>query len=251
MTAKELCPPLLYRWLARTRWAVRNMLRRDHGRGDAQELDVYWSSSFAKQVDTWGDGTVWDEIQMLLFAARGSVLDIACGTAAAMARVAALSNLDCHGCDISDHLISVAAGQSQGSKLVRCDATRLPYLDGSFDYAYSIGSLEHFTRDGIELAVAESGRVTRRAAFHMVPVSRSGQDEGWIQRDQGLFNNSSTWWKAVFERHFERVVELNSRWQDSSSRGRWYLCTKRKESAPSLHSRDDAPSRGGASPGPA
>ena len=34
-------------------------------------------------------------------------------------------------------------------RLKVCDATDLPYKNDEFDYNYSIGSLEHFTKDGI------------------------------------------------------------------------------------------------------
>ncbi len=39
------------------------------------------------------------------------------------------------------------------------DATSMSYPDQSFDWAYSIGSLEHFPADGIEKFLRECGRV--------------------------------------------------------------------------------------------
>ena len=53
--------------------------------------------------------------------------------------------------DISDFLINKAKQKGIPSeKLVVCDATKLKYKENSFDYSFSIGSLEHFTEDQIE-----------------------------------------------------------------------------------------------------
>ena len=60
----------------------------------------------------------------------------------------------------------------------------MPYKNNSFDYAYSIGSLEHFTEIGITEFVTECHRVTSKISYHMIPVSRSGNDEGWIKTYQ-------------------------------------------------------------------
>src|SRR5689334_19191533 len=45
-----------------------------------QALDVYWDAQMAAILETWGIGNAWNEIQLLLLNARGTVLDIACGT---------------------------------------------------------------------------------------------------------------------------------------------------------------------------
>src|SRR6185295_10102692 len=192
-----------------------------------QDLEVYWDDEMAQLLETWGEGNVWNEIQLLLYARRGRVLDIACGTGKTMSVLARFPALEIHGFDISDFLIGKARERGLSPDRLRvADATRLEYTDASFDYSYSIGSLEHFTEEGLVRAIAESARVTARAAFHMVPVSRSGTDEGWMKTYQSFFNNSVGWWRAKYQASFQRVIDLESAWSDGHSLGRWFVCTK-------------------------
>jgi ubiquinone/menaquinone biosynthesis C-methylase UbiE len=152
------------------------------------------------------------------------VLDIACGTGKVMT-ILDQSTLELHGCDISDMLIAKAIERGIApDRLKICDATKMPYADGFFDYSYSIGSLEHFTDEGIEQFIAETARVTRVASFHMMPTSRSGRDEGWMKTLQSFHNSSVSWWVRRFERKFSRVRVLDSNWNDTLSVGRWFLC---------------------------
>lgn len=191
-----------------------------------QDLALYWDPEMAATLETWGEANVWKEIQLLMVNRTGKVLDIACGTGRV---IEILSNLpiEVHGCDISDLLISKALQRNlQESRLTICDATMLPYQDASFDYAYSIGSLEHFTEDGIAKFLSESNRVTRRASFHNIPVSRSDRNEGWISPYQSYFNNSVDWWLSKFKAASETVHVLDSTWEDDMSIGKWFISIK-------------------------
>jgi ubiquinone/menaquinone biosynthesis C-methylase UbiE len=110
-------------------------------------------------------------------------------------------------------------------RLQALDATKLDCADNEFDFVFSIGSLEHFTVKGLGFALAECRRVSRGLNFHMVPVSSSGLDEGWITPYQSYWNNSQRWWTRVFEETFgENVWVMSSRWQDEQSRGVWFIC---------------------------
>jgi ubiquinone/menaquinone biosynthesis C-methylase UbiE len=192
-----------------------------------QDLDLYWDEKFAADLDVWGTGTVWDEIQYLLVGRAGRVLDIACGTGKTMEILSHYKNIELFGCDISDFLIGKAVARGiQRENLSVCDATCMNYGDNFFDYSYSIGSLEHFTHDGIVRCISESRRVTRRISFHMVPVSRSEKDEGWIKTIQSYYNNSTGWWMDKFRASYETVMILDSRWQDRISKGKWFICMK-------------------------
>ena len=106
------------------------------------------------------------------------------------------------------------------------DATKTTYASDEFDYSYSIGSLEHFTETGIEQFIGESARYTKSAAFHMIPISRSGKNEGWLKTLQSFFNNSEEWWFAHFRKHFKHVYSVPSKWEDDISFGRWFICIK-------------------------
>src|SRR3990172_2783527 len=102
----------------------------------------------------------------------GKVLDIACGTGRTMEMVASLPQITVYGCDISDLLIQKAIERGIVQKYLRvCDATNTNYENDEFDYSYSIGSLEHFTDEGITRFVAECYRITKWRSFHMIPTS--------------------------------------------------------------------------------
>lgn len=191
----------------------------------AQELEIYWDPTMAAALETWGEGNAWNEIQLLLLNASGTVLDIACGTGKVMSMLGGLGELEVHGCDISDFLLAKAS--ERGIKIERltcCDATSLPYPEKRFDYAYSIGSLEHFTEDGISAFMHQCKKVVGKRSFHMVPVSRSQKDEGWISPWQSYFNNSTEWWVAKCKGAFGKVTVLESAWRDEVSLGRWLIC---------------------------
>lgn len=129
-----------------------------------------------------------------------------------------------HGCDISDFLIEKAVERGLNHEQLRvCDATATNYEDDFFDYSYSIGSLEHFTEEGISALLREAKRITRYTSFHMIPVSRRG-DEGWISPYQSQFNNTVDWWLPKFREVFPGGTILSSSWSDKRSVGKWFIC---------------------------
>ena len=139
-------------------------------------------------------------------------------------------SLDVYGCDISDLLIKKAIERGiKKNNLMVTDATKMNYPNNYFDYSYSIGSLEHFTEIGIEKFIAEASRVTKISSMHMIPTSKSGENEGWMSTSttiQTFFNNSDDWWMNKFKKNFSEVVMLNSIWNDGISFGRWFICKK-------------------------
>jgi ubiquinone/menaquinone biosynthesis C-methylase UbiE len=233
---RRLCPPVVWdlarvavQQSARVRsGAAGAAARRRSGPPEGQDLAVYWDPEMAKQLETWGAGNAWNEIQLLLATARGRVLDIACGTGTTIELLARFDALEVHGCDISNMLLQRALDRGIAPERLRlCDATATDYADDEFDYAYTIGSLEHFTEEGIGKVIAECHRIVRHSSFHMVPVARSGRDEGWVKRFQSYFNNSSDWWLEKFRATYETVYVLDSSWNDAISLGKWFVCTKR------------------------
>jgi ubiquinone/menaquinone biosynthesis C-methylase UbiE len=155
----------------------------------------------------------------------GKALDIACGTGKVMCILENLQNLEIHGCDISDFLLMKAEEKGVSkNRLVCCDAQKMNYSRHEFDYAYTIGSLEHFTEEGITSLLKEANRVAKKMSFHMIPVSKSNLDEGWIQPYQSYYNNSIDWWLNLAKPIFPRVTYLNSKWNDPRSLGIWLIC---------------------------
>ena len=196
--------------------------------GKKQDLDLYWDRKMAALLETWGEGNAWHEALFLFSGKSGKALDVACGTGIVMEKLASTSNLEIHGCDISDFLIMKARERGILNKRLKvCDATKLPYGNDEFDYSYSIGSLEHFTEEGIRNCFSEMARVTKKASYHFMPVSRSGKDEGWMKTLQSFHNCSVGWWRERVSQHFPRVLVLPSLWCDDISVGKWFHCFKR------------------------
>ncbi len=193
---------------------------------DKQDLDIYWDPEMANILESWGENNAWLEIKYLIATCHGRILDIACGTGKV---IELLSSFDCeiHGCDISDFLIQKAIDRGiPGTRLKVCDATKTGYVDDFFDYSYSIGSLEHFSNKGIDEFIQEAYRITRYNSFHMLPVSRSGANEGWLTTLQSFHNNSTEWWLGRFKQAYSKVYVLDSSWEDDISTGKWFICLK-------------------------
>jgi len=230
---KEFVPPIffkIYRKISGLR--KRNLSKKKHAvhstDGTEQDLDVYWDLEMAEMLETWGVDHVWNEIQMLLVGKKGKILDIACGTGTTIEIVSKYKDLEVYGCDISDFLISKAANKGIDKKYLQvCDATNMNmYADDQFDYSYSIGSLEHFTEEGIPKFISEIHRTTKYISYHMMPTSAKNKNEGWINMYQSYFNNSEQWWIEKFRLKFSQVYSINSGWKDDLSIGKWFVCIK-------------------------
>ena len=231
---KQLCPPLFWEGLRSINKAmirkepVKDPITREVSfEPTSQDLAIYWDPEMAHILESWGIGTAWHEIQLLLANCTGKVLDIACGTGKTMEILSRFPTLDLYGCDISDFLISKAVERGiPRDHLVVADATKLTFNDNQFDYAYSIGSLEHFTVDGIGEFLKECRRVVSKTSFHQIPTSRSGKDEGWITQGQSYYNNTVEWWLEKYQSVYDTVCTLDSIWEGGPSIGKWFLCTK-------------------------
>jgi len=194
--------------------------------GDRQDTEIYFDPAFAEVLETWATDNAWREIQILLGNRTGKVLDLACGTGRTNDFLREFNGLEYHGCDISGPLIEKAINRGINRERLRvADATKLDYKDGSFDYVFSIGSLEHFTVGGLKAVLSECRRICRGINFHQFPVSRSGFNEGWITPYQSYWNNSEKWWIEIFREGFGRSVwVMSSKWGDDKSRGVWLIC---------------------------
>lgn len=220
-------PPILKRqlWQLKVKWMQSRFNAVQSSTVREQDLRIYSDQAMADALEQWGVGSVWDEIQYLLINCHGKVLDIACGPGGTMRLLGNYSDLELHGIDISDLLINQAIkGGIDPTRLRVGDATSMPYEDHAFEYGYSIGSLEHFTDQGILAMLHESRRVVRQATFHMIPISRSGQDQGWLKTVQSFHNNSVEWWLGKYQSVYSDVTVLSSRWEDELSVGKWFIC---------------------------
>lgn len=226
---RQICPPVLWGLVSRSINLVGGIIRKIRSARsiNKQDLHVYWDSDIANILETWGERNVWNEIQLIMVNCEGIVLDIACGTGKTIDLLSRFTKIDIYGCDISDFLIKKAVERGiREDRLTVCDATNTKYPDNYFDYAYSIGSLEHFTEDGILKFMSECNRIVKKVSFHMIPVSRSGLDEGWLTTYQSFYNNSTSWWFNKYSSVFSKIHVLDSVWNDKISVGKWFVCFK-------------------------
>ena len=148
---------------------------------------LYWDPAFADALANWGENHVWPEIKALLAGRQGRVLDIACGSGEALIGLQPLAGLELYGFDFSDFLINRAAEHVQSRACNPADqaplsaqtarhpnsekrgpsihllvgnATHFPFPDKSFDYSYSIGSLEHFSEGDIARFLEEASHAS-------------------------------------------------------------------------------------------
>ena len=137
-----------------------------------QDIEIYNDPITAQKLEEWGKGSAWNEIVLLFNGKRGKILDVACGTGKNILDLQVTNpQASLYGCDISQFLIDIAINKGIESDKLKCiDATKLDYDENFFDYSYSIGSLEHFTEEGIDQVIDKLYYVTSVASFHMMPV---------------------------------------------------------------------------------
>ena len=196
---------------------------------DRQDIEIYNDPITAQKLEEWGKGSVWNEIVLLFNGKKGKILDVACGTGKNILDLQATNpEATLYGCDISQFLIDIAKSKGINSDKLKCiDATKLDYDENFFDYSYSIGSLEHFTDEGIDQVIEKLYYVTNIATFHMMPVSKKNKNEGWTKTYQTFHNNSVEWWINKFKKKFKTVYVVDSSWNDFISNGKWFLCYKK------------------------
>ena len=98
------------------------------------------------------------------------VLDIGCGTGAALVPLAEAAGPEgkVFGIDIAEEMIAVSrrradrAGLEDRIELVRGDAAELPWSDDTFDAAFMSFTLELFDTPDIPAVIGECGRVLRK-----------------------------------------------------------------------------------------
>ena len=224
---KNILPPILLNFIKKIYYYL--LINRNKKKiGKEQYIKLYDEDEAAERIDEWGEDNVWNEIQLLFNNKDSKILDLACGTGKNIIDLKKInSEAQIYGCDISNRLLKVAIEKGVDPNFLKCiDATKLDYPADFFDYSYSIGSLEHFTEEGIDAVIDNLHYCTKIGSFHMMPLSKKNVDEGWMKTYQSFHNNSIEWWSKKFERKFSRVYVINSSWNDFISVGKWFLCFK-------------------------
>ncbi len=225
---KNLIPPLILYLIKKIYFSYLIKKNSKFVEKHSQDVEIYENEITAEKLGDWGKDNVWNEIKLLIKNEEGKVLDLACGTGKNIIDLKKLNPLaDFYGCDISRQLIDIAIKNGVSENRLNCiDATKIDYPNDYFDYSYSIGSLEHFTEEGIDQVIEKLYSCTKIGSYHMMPTSRSGLNEGWIKTYQTFHNNNSDWWIKKFEKKFKNVHLVNSSWGDFISVGKWFICLK-------------------------
>jgi len=225
---KRIVPPLLvdiYREIY-----IKNLISKNKKLIDKnkQDIKIYDTKLTADKLNEWGKGTTWNEIQMFFISKKGKILDLACGTGLNILDLKKLNpDAEIYGCDISQNLINICIESGIDKKMLICkDATQIEFGENFFDYSYSIGSLEHFTEEGLEDIIKKLHFITKKYSIHMMPVSKKNTNEGWIKTYQTFHNNNTDWWIGKFKKNFSKVDVINSSWEDHISIGKWFICYK-------------------------
>lgn len=132
--------------------------------------------------------------------------------------------------DFSEPALRLSRELSPGPRLVRADATRLPFPDGAFDLVYHQGLMEHF-RDPLPL-LRENRRVLGDRGILLVDVPQTFHVYTVIKRVLIALG----WWFAGWETQYspgqlERIVEsagfrLERRYGYWMQPGLWYRAVR-------------------------
>jgi ubiquinone/menaquinone biosynthesis C-methylase UbiE len=201
-------------------------------KNNQQDIRIYDDNETADRLTYWGRDSTWNEILMLINNKEGRILDLACGNGLNMQELKKYNpKANFFGCDISKKLIDIAIRKyGIDSQNLSCiDATLMDYPENYFNYSYSIGSLEHFTENGIEQVIDKIFQNTSKISFHMMPVSKDNKNQGWIKTYQTFHNNSVEWWLNKFKKKYNKVLVINSAWNDFISVGKWFICIKNND----------------------
>jgi SAM-dependent methyltransferase len=108
--------------------------------------------------------------------------------------------------DFSAAALKLSRKLSPGPRLVRADATRLPFRDGSFDLVYHQGLMEHF-RDPLPL-LRENNRVLCTGGILLVDVPQAFHIYTLVKHTLMVLGRWFAGWETqYFPRGLERIVE--------------------------------------------
>lgn len=228
---KSILPPILINFLKYMYFFFLIKFNKFTTNPKNQDLKIYDEDETADRLTYWGRNNAWNEILMFVNNKKGKILDIACGNGLNIKELEIHNpKVEFYGCDISQKLINIAIKDNLISpKKLKCiDATQMNYGVNYFDYSFSIGSLEHFTEEGLDKVIRNIYISTKKISYNMVPVSKKDQNEGWIKTYQTFHNNSTKWWLNKFS-IFDKVLVINSSWEDFISVGKWFVCIKKHD----------------------
>lgn len=166
-------------------------------------------------------------------AARGEVLDIACGSGEWL-RLLDSFGARIHGIDISEKAIEICRQTLPHGDFQQGPAEQLPFGDATFDLVTCLGSLEHFLEP--DVALREMLRVAKADAKFLLLVP----NEKFLTRRLGLFRGTQQTkvrevvrtpeqWTQLFER---AGLAVCARWRDLHVLNRHWILSQGALRAP-------------------
>jgi len=166
-------------------------------------------------------------------AARGEVLDVACGSGEWL-RLLQARGARVSGVDISEKAIEICRRTLPDGEFHQGPAESLPFADARFDLVTCLGSLEHFLEP--EQALHEMLRVAKSDAMFLLLVP----NENFLTRRLGLFRGTQQvkvrevvrtpqQWTALFER---AGLQVRQRWRDLHVLNRQWILSRGPLRAP-------------------
>jgi len=133
--------------------------------------------------------------------ADSCLLDVGCAKGFMLHDVARLiPGISVAGIDVSEYAIEHAI-EDMRPYLQLGNATRLPFLDDSFDVVISINTIHNLGREECAIALAEIERVQRRGAFVTVDAYRTNEERArmlaWNLTAQTILHTEE--WRALFD----------------------------------------------------
>jgi SAM-dependent methyltransferase len=181
------------------------------------DVRAYYEDSyhFDEDVERPNFARLWRALRFLEPLDGAAFLDLGSGvgwaTNLALSRGGAALGV---GLDFSGRALASAKRFTPGGSWVHADGTRLPFVDASFDRAFSFGSLEHFpdVRGGLR----ELYRVLKGGALAVVVVPNF-----WVRTDQPLeFRATRRGWTQLLTESGFRVLRVGTDWGPSILKNR-------------------------------
>lgn len=168
------------------------ILEQDKDRFDADHYDsAYFEGHLARYKSVVYSQRVANVERFLGDVAGKAVLDLGCGVGffggLARQRGAAVTGLD-----FSEAALRIAAREQPDVRLLRGDATALPFADGAFDVVLLNDIIEHLAEEPGRRMIEETFRVLRRGGHLVVDTDNDAflmQRKGfkrlnaWLERD--------------------------------------------------------------------
>jgi SAM-dependent methyltransferase len=171
------------------------------------DVREYYEESyhFDEDVERPNFPRLWRALRFLEPLTGTAFLDLGCGvgwaTHLALTRGGVALGM---GLDFSARALASAKRFTPAGAWVHADGTRLPFASGSFDRAFSFGSVEHFP--DIRAGLAELYRVLKPTAIAVIVVPNF-----WVRTDQPLeFRATRGGWARLLTDAGFRVVRVGT-----------------------------------------